>query len=169
MNDAIQPSWQELLDLVTQLNDGNYESVAMSFGTVSIRLSKSGDLEPDAGVAVVAVAATPAAVPVVVAPAKAPAPVADPAPVPVAEVRTGTAITATMLGVFYRRPSPGSAPFVEPGQTVDADTTVGIIEIMKLMNPVVAGVAGVITGFEVTDGEFVQFGQVLARLEPTAN
>lgn len=167
MNDDIQPSWQELLDLVTQLNDGNYDSVAVSYGSVSIRLSKSGVLEPDAPAPVAlapAVAAPVAAV--AAAPAAAPAAAAAPAPTP--SLPTGTAITAPMLGVFYRRPSPGSAPFVEPGQTVDADTTIGIIEIMKLMNPVVAGVAGVVTSFEVGDGESVQFGQALAHLDPTA-
>jgi acetyl-CoA carboxylase biotin carboxyl carrier protein len=154
VTDDSQPSWQQLLDLVTQLNEGNYDTVAVSYGDVSIRLSKSGVVEPEASVSVV------------------PAPVAVAAPVPpvgVAPIASGAAITAPMLGVFYRRPSPGSAPFVEPGQTVEADTTIGIIEIMKLMNPVVAGAAGVISAFEVGDGESVQFGQTLARLESTAN
>jgi acetyl-CoA carboxylase biotin carboxyl carrier protein len=71
-----------------------------------------------------------------------------------------------MLGVFYRRPSPGAEPFVQPGQQLLPDTTIGIIEIMKLMNPVVAGIAGTLTAFEVEDGTSVQFGQTLARVEP---
>jgi acetyl-CoA carboxylase biotin carboxyl carrier protein len=70
-----------------------------------------------------------------------------------------------MLGVFYRRPAPGADPFVKPGDTVAPDTTIGIIEIMKLMNPVVAGTAGVIASFAVEDGTAVQFGQTLAVLE----
>jgi acetyl-CoA carboxylase biotin carboxyl carrier protein len=73
-----------------------------------------------------------------------------------------------MIGVFYRRPSPGAAPFVEPGQRVEADTTIGIIEIMKLMNPVVAGKAGVITDFLVTDADAVEFGQPLATIDTSA-
>jgi acetyl-CoA carboxylase biotin carboxyl carrier protein len=73
-----------------------------------------------------------------------------------------------MIGVFYRRPSPGAAPFVEPGQRVEADTTIGIIEIMKLMNPIVAGKSGVITDFLVTDADAVEFGQPLATINTSA-
>jgi len=109
-----------------------------------------------------------------VAPAPAPAPAAQPAPAPAelsaadqagTDAALGAPITAPMLGVFYRRPAPGAAPFVEPGDVVEADTTIGIIEIMKLMNPVVAGAAGTIAAFEAQDGAQVQFGQVLARFE----
>ena len=73
-----------------------------------------------------------------------------------------------MIGVFYRRPSPGAEPFVEAGQRVESDTTIGIIEIMKLMNPIVAGKAGIVTGFLVTDAEAVEFGQALATIDTSA-
>src|SRR5690606_38834077 len=49
---------------------------------------------------------------------------------------SGTPIPSPMIGVFYRSPSPGADPFVEAGDEVDADTTIGIIEVMKMMNPV---------------------------------
>jgi acetyl-CoA carboxylase biotin carboxyl carrier protein len=80
----------------------------------------------------------------------------------------GDTIDAPMIGVFYRRPSPGAEPFVEPGQRVEADTTIGIIEIMKLMNPIVAGKAGVITDFLVSDADAVEFGQPLATINTSA-
>ena len=54
-------------------------------------------------------------------------------------------ITAPLLGIFYRAPKPGSAPFVEIGSVVDDETVIGIIEVMKLMNTVRAGVSGTIT------------------------
>lgn len=154
-----QPTWQELLDLVAQLTRGDYDSAEVSYGSVSVRVSKSGPL----AAAPAAAAATPAAVTPVTA---QPAPTAAPAASAPEGVGGGASITAPMLGVFYRRPSPGAEPFVRPGDEVQPDTTIGIIEIMKLMNPVVAGVAGVIAAFEVEDGAPVEFGQTLARLEP---
>jgi acetyl-CoA carboxylase biotin carboxyl carrier protein len=161
---AEQPSWQDVLDLISQLNDSDYESASVQVGDVSIRLSKN-----DAGFDTAApAAAQPVAVaPAVAAPAAAaPASPAAPAASPAAAL--GDTIDAPMIGVFYRRPSPGAAPFVEPGQRVEADTTIGIIEIMKLMNPIVAGKAGVITDFLVTDADAVEFGQPLATINTSA-
>lgn len=159
MDQDSQPTWQELLDLVAQLTEGDYESVAVSYGSVSVRLSKSGPLEPQASVPDAAPEPPPSAVDAPAAAASTPVSPAEPA-------GTGATITAPMLGVFYRRPSPGAEPFVEPGDEVAPDTTIGIIEIMKLMNPVTAGVSGVIAAFDVLDGTSVEFGQTLARLEP---
>ncbi len=136
------PSWQELLDLVEQLNNSDYENASVQFGNVSVRLSKNENFT-DAPAAVVA------------APAPAPAAPAVPA---------GDTIDAPMIGVFYRRPSPGADEFVKPGDTVTAETTIGIIEIMKLMNPVVAGKAGVLGEFLVDDSNPVEFGQPLVQI-----
>ena len=58
-----------------------------------------------------------------------------------------------MIGTFYRRPAPGADVFAHPGDRVEADTTIGIIEIMKLMNPIVAGKSGVLGEFLVNDAE----------------
>lgn len=151
-----QPTWQDLLDLVAQLSAGDYESAAVSYGTVSVQLSKSAAPVPEAP--------TPPAPAASSAPAVAAPPAGAGAPPEAAPV--GASITAPMLGVFYRRPSPGAEPFIQPGQQVQADTTIGIIEIMKLMNPVTAGATGIIARFEVEDGESVEFGQTIALLEP---
>jgi acetyl-CoA carboxylase biotin carboxyl carrier protein len=72
-------------------------------------------------------------------------------------------ITSPMLGTFYRAPKPGSAPFVEVGSVVDVDTVIAIIEVMKLMNTVRAGVRGVITEILPADETLVEFGDVLMR------
>ena len=157
---AEQPSWQDVLDLIAQLNESDYESASVQVGDVSIRLSKN-DVGFDAPAPA---AAQPVAAPGAVAAA---APAAAVAPVAPAAA-LGDTIDAPMIGVFYRRPSPGAAPFVEPGQRVEADTTIGIIEIMKLMNPIVAGKAGVITDFLVSDGDAVEFGQPLATINTSA-
>ncbi len=144
------PTWQELLDLVEQLNNTDYENASVQFGNVSVRLSKS---DADFATAPAAVS-TPAAAPAVPTEVTA---------APAAQTH-GETIDAPMIGVFYRRPSPGAEAFVQPGDRVEADTTIGIIEIMKLMNPVLAGKAGVLGEFLVGDAEAVEFGQALVAI-----
>lgn len=148
------PSWQELLDLVEQLNNSDYENASVQFGSVSVRLSKNENFTEAPAAAV-----APVGAPVVAAPAT-PAVVVPAAPAAPA----GDTIDAPMIGVFYRRPSPGADEFVKPGDTVTAETTIGIIEIMKLMNPVVAGKAGVLGEFLVEDSHAVEFGQPLVQI-----
>jgi len=79
----------------------------------------------------------------------------------------GLTIEAPMLGVFYRAPSPGAAPFVDVGARVEPATIVCIIEVMKMMNSVPAGVAGTIAEIHVENAEAVEYGQPLFRVEPT--
>jgi acetyl-CoA carboxylase biotin carboxyl carrier protein len=74
------------------------------------------------------------------------------------------AVRAPLPGTFYRAPRPGAAPFVEVGGRVDADTVIGIVETMKLMNSVHAGVAGVVAGFCVANAEFAAQGAALLRI-----
>ena len=69
------------------------------------------------------------------------------------------------MGTFYRAPKPGAAPFVEVGSPVDAETVVGIIETMKLMNSVYAGVGGTVTEICVANGELVDAQRVLMRVQ----
>jgi acetyl-CoA carboxylase biotin carboxyl carrier protein len=73
-------------------------------------------------------------------------------------------VTAPLLGIFYRAPRPGAAPFVEVGSVLEADTVVGIIEVMKLMNSVRAEVCGTVLEILVADGTAVEQGQVLLRV-----
>jgi acetyl-CoA carboxylase biotin carboxyl carrier protein len=77
-------------------------------------------------------------------------------------------ITSPMLGTFYRAPKPGSAPFVEIGSLVDENSVIAIIEVMKLMNTVRAGVKGVITEIFPADETLVEFGEVLMRARKDA-
>ena len=77
------------------------------------------------------------------------------------------AIRAPMVGTFYKSPKPGAAPFVTPGGKVNRHSVIAIIEVMKLMNSIEAGVDGEIVEVLVEDAQFVEKGQVLmwARLE----
>lgn len=104
----------------------------------------------------------------------APAPMpsaAAPTPAPAAASQASgdlVDVRAPMLGTWYAAPQPGAAPFVAVGQAVDADSPVGIIEVMKLMNSIAAGVAGVVVDILVRDGQFVEFDQPVLRVRPGA-
>ena len=76
------------------------------------------------------------------------------------------AVTAPMVGTFYRSPSPSAPPFVEVGSEVDEETQVCILEVMKLMNSIAAGVAGTVAEVCRGDGEPVEYGDVLFRIRP---
>jgi acetyl-CoA carboxylase biotin carboxyl carrier protein len=74
-------------------------------------------------------------------------------------------ITSPMIGTFYRRPSPNSAPFVEVGDAVKPDTDVCIVEVMKLLNTIPAGCSGTISRILVEDGATIEAGQALMVIE----
>jgi acetyl-CoA carboxylase biotin carboxyl carrier protein len=73
-------------------------------------------------------------------------------------------VTAPLLGTFYRSPKPGAPPFVEVGARVEEETIVAIIEVMKLMNTVRAGVSGTVTEILVADGALAEYGETLLRV-----
>jgi|HubBroStandDraft_1064217.scaffolds.fasta_scaffold02909_2 acetyl-CoA carboxylase biotin carboxyl carrier protein len=74
-------------------------------------------------------------------------------------------VCAPAVGLFYRAPQPGSAPFVTEGDQVTPGQQVAIIEVMKLMIPVEADRAGQITAALVPDGQSVEYGQPLFTLD----
>ncbi len=75
------------------------------------------------------------------------------------------AIRAQIPGIFYRRPDPDSEEFVKEGDSVEAGTVVGLVEVMKQFHEVVAESAGTIEAFEVEDEGMVSPGDVVARLQ----
>jgi acetyl-CoA carboxylase biotin carboxyl carrier protein len=77
-----------------------------------------------------------------------------------------TTIESPMLGTFYRAERPGAEPFVEIGTEVQTDTIVAIIEVMKMMNSVPAGVAGTIAEVCCENAALVEYGQPLFRVDP---
>lgn len=74
-------------------------------------------------------------------------------------------IKAPLVGTFYQAPGPDEQPYVKVGQQVKKGDVVGIIEAMKLMNEVVAPQDGVILSIDATDGNMVQYGQVLFTMK----
>ena len=98
---------------------------------------------------------------------QAPAPDQQPEPSTAAPPAAGDlhAIESPMLGVFYRASAPGADPYVELGARVEPETVVCLIEVMKMMNSIVAGVAGTIVEICAENAELVEHGQPLFRVE----
>lgn len=112
----------------------------------------------------IAYAAPPQAAPApVAAPAAAPAPAAEPAAA--APAASGTTIDSPTVGTFYSAASPDDPPFVTVGTTVSPDTVVCIIEAMKVFNQIPAEKSGRIVEVLVENGDAVEYGQPLFRIE----
>jgi acetyl-CoA carboxylase biotin carboxyl carrier protein len=149
----------EIMRLVEQ---SNFDELDLEIEGVklSLRRSGSGRIERRAAAPAAASAAAAAtAARAAAASATRAAPASAPAPVD----KNLKEITSPMLGTFYRAPKPGSAPFVEIGSAVEEDSVIAIIEVMKLMNTVRAGIKGVVTEILPADETLVEFGQVLMR------
>jgi acetyl-CoA carboxylase biotin carboxyl carrier protein len=91
-----------------------------------------------------------------------------PEPAPAASPNGAAVIEAPMLGTFYRASAPGERPFVDVGSQVDPDTVVCLIEVMKMMNSVKAGVSGTVVEVCATNAEVVEYGEPLFRVDPAA-
>jgi acetyl-CoA carboxylase biotin carboxyl carrier protein len=121
-------------------------------------------------------AAAAAATPAAAAPAAAPAPegvTGTPFATPGSGIgaaptapKEGEPVPAPSPGIFWRSPAPGQPPFVEVGTRVEPDTVVCIVELMKLMNRVSAGVAGVVTALPVGNGVPVEKGEPIVYIQP---
>ena len=77
-------------------------------------------------------------------------------------------VVTPIPGIFYRRPDPTSDVFADEGQTVGADDTVCLVEVMKNFHSVAAGVAGTVVEFLVEDQNMVGAGQPVAVIEDGA-
>lgn len=146
---------KEIKQILELLEASEWDEAQVTVGEVTVTVSRNG-----AGS--VAPAAVPAASPVVTAASVAPAaaaPVAAAAP-------GGHVVTAPSVGVFWRAPQPGAPPFVEVGDLVDPGKQLCIVEVMKLMTPVYADVAGSVTAVHVANGDKVEHGTPLLSIAP---
>jgi acetyl-CoA carboxylase biotin carboxyl carrier protein len=101
-----------------------------------------------------------------VTPAAAPRSAVAPTNENVAEPENCVVVNAPNLGIFYRCPKPGAAPYVEVGDEVDEETEICLIEVMKLFAPVHAGMRGTVRQVCIEEGEMVEHGQPLFYIEP---
>jgi acetyl-CoA carboxylase biotin carboxyl carrier protein len=79
--------------------------------------------------------------------------------------RDDQVVCAPLMGTFYRAPRPGAPAFVDVGSQVEPETVVGIIETMKLMNSVPAGMTGTVTEILIGDAQFADQGTALMRIQ----
>ena len=142
--------------LIELLEESNIAELEIHEGEESVRISRTG----------------PVATQVMSAPAMATAPVvAVAAPQETPDVASGEPeisghkVISPMVGSFYRSASPGSAPFVEVGQSVNVGDTLCIIEAMKLLNQIEADKAGTIKAILADNGEPIEYGQTLFVIE----
>lgn len=156
----------EIRRILELIENSAFDELHLEVGDFRLAVSKSGALAPAAAAPSTAAQAAPPP-----APAAAPAP-AVPSRPSVAPSASAAApeglveITAPIVGIFYIAPEPGADPFVDAGTTITPDTTVGIIEVMKVFNTVPAKQAGRVVRRLVENGDFVEFGQPLFLIDP---
>jgi len=152
-----------VIDLMTRNGLSEFE---LEKGDFKLRVKRGPGGEWITSAAPVAAAPTivqPA--PLAAIPAAAPTAAAT-APAPAAASSGAAQIVSPMVGTFYRSPSPDSAAYVEPGQEVNEDTVVCIIEAMKVMNEIKAEAKGVIVEVLAQNGKPVEFGKPLFSIRP---
>ena len=144
---------KDIAEITRLLDESRFSQLKLEVGDFKLRISRGGaarplrDSEPQA---------RQEAVP--------------PPPAPTAVVQSGgpaageADVKAPLLGNFYQAPRPGDPPFVKPGDRIEPDTVIGIIEVMKLMNSVRAGIAGTVVALLAKDGSAVEEGQPLIRV-----
>lgn len=152
-------TYEDVLRIVEVVKASQFSEFRLKLGETEVHLRRKNG-------------AAAAAAPAAAAPASAPGSAAASTPLPSGaqpDIPEGAhAVRAPMVGTFYRAPQPGAKPFVEVGDEVDADSTVGMIEVMKLMNSIHAGVRGVVRAVLVANADYVEYGQPIMVVEPRA-
>ena len=145
---------KDIAEITRLLDESHFSELRLEIGDFKLRVSRGGS-----GRRFVESEDEPA-------PKPASTPLAAPASTPAGRAGQGEVdVPAPLLGNFYQAPRPGDPPFVKVGDTVSEDTAIGIIEVMKLMNSVRAGVAGTVVALLAVDGSAVEEGQPLIRVK----
>jgi acetyl-CoA carboxylase biotin carboxyl carrier protein len=166
---------EDLLLVLELFAASDWEDLDLVSGDVRVAVSKRGN-GPVASlsrndVATASSATAPASAAVSPVPVTTPGPVTTPAPAgaPPDDVPPSgiVAVRSPTLGTFYVAGKPGAPPFVQPGDTVGPDDTLGIVEVMKLMNSVKAGIHGEVVKVCARNSELVEYDRVLFWLRPS--
>src|SRR5690349_17205341 len=154
---------KEIKELIEFLIEKDIAEFELERGDVKVRI-KRGAPEPQQPVErIISVPAPVSAVhmPVAHAPVAAPGVHGSPAP-PVPEIKEDLQmVKSPMVGTYYESPSPGSPPFVKPGDTVELGQVLCIVEAMKLMNEIECDFAGEVVQCLVKNGQPIEYGQDL--------
>lgn len=159
---------KEIKELVEFLIEKDVTEFELERGDVKVRI-KRGTPQAQASERIIAVSAPHSAVlPVAAAPqvasaAEAPPAPAAPAPPPPEELHM---VKSPIVGTYYESPSPGSPPFVKPGDSVEVGQVLCIVEAMKLMNEIEADVSGEIVKSLMKNGQPIEYNQELFAIRP---
>ncbi len=138
-------------DLISMMAAGNIGSLKIEYGSLRLalqsndRVAKSSRMSENGSLPV------------------APVPIAAEGDAPA----VGHTVTAPMIGTFYAAPAPNEPPFITVGDTVVEGQTIGIIEAMKIMNEIASNRSGTVLEIVASDGQTVEYGSPLIRLEPS--
>lgn len=167
----------DLQELLAAFEQSSWQEMTVSVAGDTLHVSRrdgaagAARLPDVAPVAATAPTQTPALDP---PPASPGAPQPDPVPIsgtggmPAPPEASGIPVAAPSVGLFWRAPNPGAPPFVDVGTRVGPEDVIGIVEVMKLMNRVPAGITGVVTAVLVENGGMVEHGQPLVLIDPSA-
>jgi acetyl-CoA carboxylase biotin carboxyl carrier protein len=157
---------KELKELIDFLIEKDITEFELERGDVKVRI-KRGTPEaasPSPAERIITVQA-PSPLPQVQAPSTAPSP-ASPAPAAAPVSEDLHMVRSPIVGTYYESPSPGSPPFVKPGDMVEVGQIICIVEAMKLMNEIEADASGEIVKMLVANGQPIEYGQELFAIRP---
>ena len=142
---------KEIKEILEILEASGWDEATVTVGEVTVTVSKNGAGTLPAAPPPAAAAPAPASVPIEVAPASP---------------NGGHTIESSTVGVFWRAPEPGALPFVDVGTVVQPGQQLCIVEVMKLMTPVHADMAGTVSAIHVGNGDKVECGTPLLTIDP---
>lgn len=155
---------RQIAELMQALEQSGFDSLQIETADIKLTLSKGDTRAFEA--APKPTQTVTAASPALVAPAAPVRQAAKASPQQSSSSSDLFSVASPIMGQFYRAPDPSSPPFVQVGSKVDEDSTLGLIEVMKVFNAVTAGVKGTVVEICVEDAETIEMGQVLFRIRP---
>jgi len=160
---------KEIKELIQLIKEEEITEFELERGDVKLRIRRGAAEVSQGADRIIALhsATVPVAQPPLAAPAghgagTAPPPAAQAVPAP----EDLHIVRSPIVGTYYESPSPGSPPFVKPGDVVEAGQVLCIVEAMKLMNEIEADVAGEIVKSLVKNGQPIEYGQELFAIRP---
>ena len=154
---------KEIKELIEFLIEKDIAEFELERGDVKVRIKRAAP-EPQQPVERIISVPTPVQavhMPVAHAPSAAPPMHAAPAPAAPEKKEDLHMVKSPMVGTYYESPSPGSPPFVKPGDSIEVGQLLCIVEAMKLMNEIESDVAGEVVQCLVKNGQPIEYGQDL--------
>jgi len=158
---------KELKELVEFLIEKDITEFELERGDVKVRIKRGTPAAQTERIIAVPAAQAALQVPVATVPGSAPPPPpATTTDAPAAPSEELHMVRSPIVGTYYESPSPGSPPFVKPGDSVELGQVLCIVEAMKLMNEIEADVAGEVVKLLVKNGQPIEYNQELFAIRP---